>query len=101
MSQFPQYYSSGADFTLSTGGSVKKTIGFNARTWRLRNTSSTFLYANLTGNAATTNDMEIANASELKFDSLPFPVAEFSIFHPNFATTTTGDAMSAGYSAVG
>lgn len=99
MAQFPEWYSTSADFTLTTGGSQKKTIGFNAQTLRIFNTGSTFLYANLKGGAATTADMEVRNASEVKFDSLPFPVAEVSFFHPNFATTTTADAMSANLSA--
>lgn len=99
MSEGPNWYSTSADFTLTTGGSQKKTLGFAAGLVRLLNTGSTFLYANLRGSAATTNDLEIRNGSELLLQSLRFPIAEISLFHPNFSTTSTGDAMSVNLSA--
>ena len=99
MAQFPNYYSTTLDFTLSTGGSTTLSFGFNADFLRILNRGGATAYFNLKGAVATTKDLEVLSSGEMPMTRVP-KVAGLGILSTVMQSTTTGVAAIFGIVAV-
>lgn len=100
MSEYPNFFSSTALFTETTGGSVVKGFGFQAQFVRVVNRGAASLWLNVQNVAATTHGLEVVSSGDVTIEGTP-GIAGVGLFHPNMSTTTTGTVLEAGVSAWG
>lgn len=98
MAEFPSYFSTSADFTLTTGGSVVKSFGFNATYLRVYNPGAASVWLNPKDAAASTKDIELVSSGTWEA-AVPL-TAGVGVFHPNMAATTTGTTLQVNVAAL-